>query len=213
MDCSPNVSWHNTAVSRARRAEALEASGATIWLTGLPASGKSTIGAALEQRLIQRGIWSYLLDGDNLRHGLCADLGFGAADRDANVRRVGELALLFADCGVIAIAALVSPFAAARAAVRERHRRAAVPFLEVFVDTPLQLCADRDPKGLYARARNDDLHGLTGIDAPYERPGRPDLILTPDQPLADSVEKVLAALAANTRGVADTTLRRKGAVG
>jgi adenylyl-sulfate kinase len=195
MDCSPNVTWQDSRLSRERRWRALEASGATVWLTGLPGSGKSTIAAAVEERLVEHGRPAYLLDGDNLRHGICGDLGFTSADRVINIRRVGELARLFADSGVVAVVALVSPFEAARGAVRERHERAGLPFLEVFVDTPVEVCASRDRKGLYARARAGELYGLTGVDHPYEPPCRPDLHLTSKVTLAAAVDAVLELLA------------------
>lgn len=194
MDCSPNVKWQEGRVSRAERWRSLDACGATVWLTGLPASGKSTIGAAVEERLLERGRWAYLLDGDNLRHGICGDLGFSAADRETNVRRVGELARLFADGGAIAIVALVSPFAAARRAVRESHAHEGLRFIEVFVDTPLEVCAARDPKGLYAQARAGELHGLTGLDDPYEPPSEPDLRLTPELTVPGAADAVLGLL-------------------
>jgi adenylyl-sulfate kinase len=174
----------------------LDAHGATVWLTGLPASGKSTLGAALEERLVEEGRWAYLLDGDNLRHGVCSDLGFSAADRSTNVRRVGQVAQLFADCGAIAIVALISPLATAREAVRACHDAAGLPFVEVFIDTPLDLCIARDPKGLYARALEGELHGMTGVDDPYEPPVSADLRLTPDVDLAQAVDEVLRLLEA-----------------
>ena len=177
-----------------QRWRALDAHGATVWLTGLPASGKSTIGAAVEERLIDEGRWGYLLDGDNLRHGICGDLGFSAADRDTNIRRVGEVAQLFADCGAIAVVALISPLAAARAAVRACHERAGLSFFEVFVDTPLEVCVARDPKGLYAKALGGELHGLTGVDDPYEPPASPDLRLTPEVEVSQAVDDVLRLL-------------------
>jgi adenylyl-sulfate kinase len=195
MDRSPNVTWQEGRLTRERRWQALGASGATLWLTGLPGSGKSTIGGAVEERLVERGQPAYLLDGDNLRHGICGDLGFSVADREVNVRRVGELAALFADSGAVAVVALVSPFEAARRAVRERHAGAGLRFFEVFVDTPLELCAARDWKGLYARARAGELHGFTGVDDPYEPPSQPDLRLGSDVALGAAVEAVLALLA------------------
>ncbi len=208
MDVSPNVRWQEGRISRAQRWQALDAHGATIWLTGLPASGKSTIGAAVEERLVEDGRWAYLLDGDNLRHGICGDLGFSATDRDKNVRRVGDVAQLFADCGAIAVVALISPQAASRDAVRACHAGAGLPFLEVFVDTPLELCVARDPKGLYARAREGELHGLTGVDDPYEPPTSPDLRLTPSVSVAQAADEVLGLLDA-----LDTKLHDKGATG
>ena len=194
---SQNVSWHAHAVSRERRAEALGGRGATVWFTGLPASGKSTLAAAVEAALIERGRAAYLLDGDNLRHGLNGDLGFSAEDRAENVRRTGEVALLFADAGLVALASLVSPYAADRLRVRERHEVGGLRFIEVYVDTPLEECERRDPKGLYARARAGELSGMTGVDDPYEPPERPELVLRPVEPgLEGAVAAVLALLEA-----------------
>jgi bifunctional enzyme CysN/CysC len=166
---SADVVWHPSRVSRA--------GGATVWLTGLPASGKSTLAVALEDRLEADGRAAYLLDGDNLRHGLNAGLGFSDEDRAENVRRVGEVAKLFADAGLIAVVSLVSPFRAGRDAARAAHAEAGLPFLEVWVDTPVEECARRDPKGLYARAREGTMTGLTGVDAPYEPPTAPELVV------------------------------------
>lgn len=202
MDCSPNVTWQEGRLSRARRWSTLDVCGATVWLTGLPAAGKSTIGASLEERLVEQGQPAYLLDGDNLRHGICGDLGFGAEDRATNIRRVGELAQLFADSGVVAIVALISPIAHEREAVRERHQNAGLRFVEVFIDTPVDVCATRDVKGLYARARAGELHGFTGVDDPYERPSRPDLRLTPEMALPTAVDAVLELLRAPDGGLA-----------
>jgi adenylyl-sulfate kinase len=164
-----------------------------VWFTGLPASGKSTISAAVEARLVQAGRPAYRLDGDNLRHGVCGDLGFSAEDRDRNVRRTAEVARLFADAGLVAIASVVSPYAAARAFARELHERERLRFIEVFVNTPLEVCEARDPKGLYARARAGELKGFTGVDDPYEPPLDPDVELC----LLDvdvAVERVIEAL-------------------
>lgn len=168
----PSVAWHSSGVTRADRASR----GATIWLTGLPASGKSSVAVELERRLVAAGRPAYLLDGDNLRHGLNIDLGFAPADRAENVRRVGEVAKLFADAGTVAVVSLVSPYRADRDAVRAAHLAADLPFLEVFVDTPVEVCAARDPKGLYARGEP----GLTGVDAPYEAPVSPHRVLRPE---------------------------------
>ena len=170
-----NVVWHPAAVGRAER----PSQGATVWLTGLPASGKSTVAVELERLLVGAGRPAYLLDGDNLRHGLNGDLGFSAADRAENVRRVGEVARLFADAGVVAVVSLISPYRVDRERVRAAHRAAGLPFLEVFVDTPLAVCEARDPKGMYARARRGEIVGFTGVDDPYEPPGEPDLVLRP----------------------------------
>jgi adenylyl-sulfate kinase len=200
MPRSANITWQDSNLSRASRWGALGARGATIWLTGLPSAGKSTLGAALEERLVLSGRFAYLLDGDNLRHGICGDLGFDEADRARNILRVGELAHLFADAGAVAIVALVSPLAAARAEVRSRHMAARVPFIEVFLDTPLAECAARDPKHLYARARAGEVADFTGVDQAYERPTRPEVIVEPGMDLASAVEAVLGSLEANSEG-------------
>lgn len=166
-----------------------------VWFTGLSGSGKSTVAVEVEQRLVSTGRAAYLLDGDNLRHGLNDDLGFSAADRDENVRRVGEVATLFADAGLVALVPLVSPYRAARDAVRERVISTGLTFLEVFVDTPLEVCESRDPKGLYARARAGELTGMTGIDDPYEPPSDPELVLrSTDGDVAAQAAKVIAAM-------------------
>jgi bifunctional enzyme CysN/CysC len=153
--------------------------GATVWLTGLSGSGKSTVAVALEALLVGSGRPAYRLDGDNLRHGLNADLGFTEADRTENVRRAGEVALLLADAGVVSIVPLISPYRSGRDAARAAHGAAGVPFVEVFVDTPLSICEQRDPKGLYAKARAGEITGFTGIDDPYEAPTAAELVLTP----------------------------------
>lgn len=197
---SPNVTWYEGRLSRQQRWHALGARGATVWLTGLPAAGKSTLAAALEERLVGIGRWAYLLDGDNLRHGVSSDLGFSECDRKANICRVGEIAALFADAGAIAIVALISPFRTERSSVRERHQRSGLDFIEVFVDTPLETCVARDPKGLYARALAGELHNFTGVDDPYEPPEEPDLRVTEDMSLAVAVDAVLELLPTNQKG-------------
>jgi bifunctional enzyme CysN/CysC len=170
-----NVVWHSNAVDRHQR----QSAGMTVWLTGLSGSGKSTVAVEVERRLVEAGRPAYLLDGDNLRHGLNADLGFGAAERAENVRRVGEVARLFADAGMVAVVSLVSPYRADRDRVRAGHQAAGLRFVEVFMDTPLDLCESRDPKGLYAKARAGQISGFTGIDDPYEPPDSPELVLRP----------------------------------
>jgi adenylyl-sulfate kinase len=207
---SPDVVWQATELSRGARWEALRAHGATVWLTGLPASGKSTIGAALEARLVSTGRAAYLLDGDNLRHGICGDLGFSEADRARNIIRVGELARLFADSGAVAVAALVSPLADCRDEVRRIHLRAELQFLEVFVDTPLEVCAERDPKSLYRRARAGEIHGFTGVDDPYERPVAADLVLAHGVETAAAVDAILELL---DEGAQRPTSRRAASAG
>jgi adenylyl-sulfate kinase len=192
---SANVTWNPGRLERDARWRALGCVGATVWMTGLPAAGKSTIAAALEEWLVHRGIPALRLDGDNLRHGLNGDLGFDPADRAENVRRTAHTARLLAEAGTIAIVSLVSPYAADRRLARELHERDGVQFLEVFIDTPLQECERRDPKGLYARARAGDLHGLTGVDDVYERPTDPEFRLGPSD-VGDAVGWLAAELRA-----------------
>jgi len=189
---SNNVVWHGGAVARADR----PTPGATVWFTGLSGSGKSTVAAEVERALVAAGRPAYLLDGDNLRHGLNADLGFSAADRSENIRRVGEVARLFADAGVVALVPVISPYRADRDRARAIHDGVGLRFVEVFVDTPLEICEARDPKGLYKLARKGEITGFTGIDDPYEAPASPDLRLTPDDGTAfDQAARVLALLA------------------
>jgi bifunctional enzyme CysN/CysC len=176
---SPNVVWHPGHLDREARWAASGLRGATVWLTGLSGSGKSTVAFAVERLLLDEGRAAYVLDGDNIRHGLNGDLGYSAADRDENVRRVSEVARLFADAGVIALVPLISPYRAGRERARDAHATAGLPFLEVFVDTPLDLCEQRDPKGLYAKARAGEITGFTGVDDPYEPPAEPELVLRP----------------------------------
>src|SRR5918997_6394124 len=179
---SPNVVWQRGQVEREQRWSALGHSGATLWFTGLPASGKSTIAAGVEAELLAQRRSAYVLDGDNLRHGLNGDLGFSAADRAENVRRTAEVSALLADAGVVVLVALVSPYRADRAAARAVHQRLELPFLEVHVATSLDECERRDPKGLYARARSGELKGLTGVDDPYEPPEAAELVIAGDEP-------------------------------
>jgi bifunctional enzyme CysN/CysC len=174
---NPNVVWHEDGVPRPERWGAAGLSGATVWMTGLSGSGKSTIAAELTRRLIERGVATYTLDGDNLRHGLNQDLDFSAADRAENVRRVAEVARLFADAGLVVLVPVISPYRAGREQARALHEAAGLEYLEVFVDAPLDVCAERDPKGLYAKARAGELRGLTGVDDPYEAPEHPDTVI------------------------------------
>ena len=183
-----SVVWHSGSVTRAGRAT----QGMTVWLTGLSGSGKSSVAAELERRLVASGRPAYLLDGDNLRHGLNKNLGFSAEDRAENVRRTGEVAKLLADAGVVAVVSLVSPYSADREQVRAVHRAAGIPFAEVFVDTPLELCEQRDPKGMYAKARAGEIKNFTGIDDPYEAPAAPELRLRPED--GDAAAQALKVL-------------------
>jgi bifunctional enzyme CysN/CysC len=194
---SPNVKWQRSTLTRRRRWQLLGHPGATIWFTGLPAAGKSTIAGAVEERLVSAGRPAFLLDGDNLRHGLNGDLGFDEAARSENVRRTAHVARLVAESGALALVSLVSPYAQDREAAAALHAAVDLPFIEVFVDAPLHLCEERDPKGLYARARAGELTGLTGIDAPYEVPSQPDLVLHSAKESVDvAVARVMQTLAA-----------------
>jgi adenylylsulfate kinase len=172
-----NITWHEGHVGREERAQLLKQKGATIWFTGLSGSGKSTIAFTLEHALTQRGRLAYVLDGDNIRHGLNKNLGFSAADREENIRRIGEVAKLFADCGVIAMTSFISPYRKDRDTVRALHAEEKLPFVEVHVNTPIETCEQRDPKGLYKKARAGQLKNFTGIDDPYEPPLRPEMTI------------------------------------
>ncbi|HBS29859.1 MAG TPA: adenylyl-sulfate kinase, partial [Phycisphaerales bacterium] len=157
-----NVHWHAGNLTRAERFASLKTAGCTLWFTGLPSSGKSTIASALEQVIVQRGRHCYRLDGDNIRLGLNKNLGFSAEDRAENIRRIGEVAKLFADSGSVALTSFISPYRADRDAARALHEKDGLPFLEVFVDTPIEECEKRDPKGLYKKARAGEIKGFTG---------------------------------------------------
>ncbi len=193
-----NIHWHEGAFTRDERWKLLKARGATLWFTGLSASGKSTIASALEQVLVQRGIHCYRLDGDNIRHGLNKNLGFSADDRAENIRRIGEVAKLFADSGCVALTSFISPYRRDRDLAREMHEKdkaGGIPFLEVYVDTPIDVCEQRDPKGLYKKARAGELKGFTGIDDPYEAPLKPELVLRPaTMSVEESVRACLSLL-------------------
>ena len=190
-----NLTWHEGRMSRDERWETLRITGGTVWFTGLSGSGKSTVAAAVEQSLINDGRPAYRLDGDNLRSGLNADLDFSRAGREENIRRVAEVACLFADAGVVALVALISPYQAAREHARQEHERAGLPFVEVYMTAPIEVCAERDPKGLYARVSAGSIPSFTGVDDPYEAPDSPDLQLRPDMEIEFSVEQVLRCLA------------------
>ncbi len=179
--CSENISWTDDPVSRESRIDHFGHRGAVLWLTGLSGSGKSTLATALEARLFQKGYAPMLLDGDNLRHGLCADLGFSNEDRAENMRRAAETAKLLAEAGLVVITALISPFANERQKAAAICRKAGIPFAEVYVNTPLEICEERDPKSLYKKARAGEIKGFTGIDSPYEAPTKPTLELRTDK--------------------------------
>lgn len=196
---SENVVWEAEAMSRERRESLLGRRGATVWFTGLPASGKSTVARELVVALAERGVNAYRLDGDNLRHGLCGDLGFDHASREENIRRAAEVARLMADAGIVVVVSLVSPYRESREMVRCLHRDASLPFIEVWVSTPLEECERRDPKGLYARARRGEVANMTGIDDPYEPPDQPEIEVTLEMGAEAGVDAVLSAL--SERGV------------
>jgi len=197
---SSNIHWHAGNLSREERWKALKARGCTLWFTGLSASGKSTIASALEQHLVNSGIDCYRLDGDNIRFGLNKNLGFSAEDRAENIRRIGEVAKLFADSGCITLTSFISPYRKDRDLCRELHEKdkaGAIPFIEVYVDAPIAVCEQRDPKGLYKKARAGEIKGFTGIDDPYEAPVKPELVLKPE---TMSVEQSVAACLDLLRG-------------
>ena len=190
-----NIVWHEASVDRAARAEKRGHRSAILWFTGLSGSGKSTLANAVNAALFERGLATYVLDGDNVRHGLCKDLGFSDADREENIRRIGEVAKLFLDAGVIVLTAFVSPFRTDRDKARELVEQG--DFLEIFCAADLDVCESRDPKGLYAKARSGAIKEFTGISSPYEAPESPELkIDTGSQELTESVQVVLKALEA-----------------
>ncbi len=190
-----NVTWHAGSVTRQERQQNLGQQGATVWMTGLSGSGKSTIAMALEQVLMQQGKHAYVLDGDNIRHGLNKNLGFSAEDRTENIRRIGEVAKLFADAGLLVLTSFISPYRADRDLVRRLHEAAKLPFLEVYVETPLAVAEQRDPKGLYKKARAGEIKGFTGIDDPYEAPQHAEIVLRTDRlSVAESVATLLEQL-------------------
>jgi adenylylsulfate kinase len=193
-----NVVWQCSQVTRKDREILLNQRGCTIWLTGLPSSGKTTTAFALEKELIKRGFLAYVLDGDNVRHGLNRDLGFSRGERQENIRRVAEVARLFADAGFVVITSFISPYRSEREFARTLHEEVGLDFVEVFIDAPLEVCEARDPKGLYKKARQGHLKGMTGIDDPYETPLQPELILKTDEdPPPLLVEQVISFLALN----------------
>jgi len=192
---SDNIFWSESHITAERRAARNQHRGAVVWLTGLSGAGKSTIASALEKELFQLQMHTYVLDGDNLRHGLNANLGFAPEDRAENIRRVSEVAKLMADAGTVVITSFISPYRADRARARSIALQAGAEFVEIFVDAPLAVCEGRDPKGLYQKARAGELKGFTGIDAPYEAPEDPEITVRTDQQTpAESIEKILAEL-------------------
>jgi len=190
-----NLTWHTSRVTSADRQALLGQRGCVVWLTGLSGSGKSTIACVLEVKLIRSGRLTFILDGDNVRHGLNSDLGFSAQDREENIRRIGQVAALFADAGVIVVVAFISPYIKGRLAAR--HAAGQGRFFEVFLDTPLQACEKRDPKGLYKKARAGEISKFTGLDAPYERPEKPELTIDTERVTPpEAVEKIVQMLRA-----------------
>ena len=195
-----NVTWHEGDVTREDRNKLLQQKGATLWFTGLSGSGKSTVAVALEEALIKLGKLTYRLDGDNIRLGINKNLGFSADDRTENIRRIGEISKLFVDVGVITLSSFVSPYRADRDLVRELHEQAGMDFIEVFVDVPLAVAEERDPKGLYKKARAGEIPNFTGISDPYEAPLKPEILLNShEMTLQQEVDLLLAML--NERGL------------
>ena len=188
-----NITWHGGQIGRADRERVLGQRGATVWLTGLSGSGKSTIAVAVEAELVRRGKLAYVLDGDNVRHGLNKNLGFSPADRTENIRRIAEVARLFTDCGVLAFTSFISPYRADREAARALFAEG--DFVEVYVSADVATCEGRDPKGLYQKARAGQIPEFTGISAPYEEPEAPELVLdTARQSPEESVAALIAYL-------------------
>lgn len=190
-----NIVWHEGQVAREQREALLAQKGVLIWLTGLPSSGKSTVAFTVEHALVERGRMAYVLDGDNIRHGLNKNLGFSAEDRAENIRRIGEVGKLFADAGAITLSSFVSPYRADRDGVRELMDDG--DFIEVFIDTPLEVCETRDPKGLYKKARTGEIPNFTGISDPYEPPENPELVIyTVDSTPQRATQQIIALLEA-----------------
>jgi len=194
---TPNTVWHHATVTRARREQLNGHKAAILWFTGLSGAGKSTIAHAVEEHLHQQGHRTYVLDGDNVRHGLCGDLGFSIADRHENIRRIGEMTRLFADAGIVALTAFISPLRADRNIVR---RLAGADFIEVYCRCPIEICEERDVKGVYSKARAGEIKEFTGISSPYEEPDKPELVIdTSSVSIEESVAAVMACL--QRRGV------------
>jgi adenylylsulfate kinase len=195
---SSNIQWHDGKVNGDRRAQLMGQTGATLWFTGLSGSGKSTIAVEVEFALLENNKVAYRLDGDNIRHGLNRNLGFSPDDRHENIRRIGEVTKLFADAGVISLCSFISPYEADRDEVRAIHEEHGIPFIEVYVDCPLEEAENRDPKGFYKKARSGEIKGFTGIDAPYEPPTRMEIHLKTDQlSLAEECKTIIHYLKEN----------------
>jgi adenylyl-sulfate kinase len=190
---SENIYWTRGKVTTDQRSRQNQHSGCVVWLTGLSAAGKSTIATELERELFAQGKHAYVLDGDNMRHGLCSDLGFSPEDRKENIRRIGEVAKLFADAGFVCITAFISPYRSDRELARKIAPEG--KFVEVYLNVPVEVCEQRDPKGLYAKARSGQIKDFTGISAPYEPPLKPEVELRTDKtPLADCIASILERL-------------------
>lgn len=195
-----NIVWQSSLIEASERRRCMGQRGCVVWLTGLSGSGKTTVARALEKTLIKQRHPAYVLDGDNVRHGLNADLGFRPRDRTENIRRIGEVAALFADAGMIAVTAFISPYRVDRAGARSAATPH--PFLEVYLDVPFEVCEERDPKGLYKKARAGDISDFTGIDAPYEQPESPEVVLkTHESTVQEEVERLVNVL--HDRGILD----------
>lgn len=195
-----NITWHEGDIDRDARFARMGQKGCTVWFTGLSGSGKSTVAVAVEKALHATGRHAYRLDGDNVRHGLCANLGFSPEDRDENIRRIGEVAKLFADSGLITLCSFVSPYRAARDQVRKLHEDAGLAFFEVFVDIPVEVAQQRDPKGLYAKAAAGEIKDMTGLSekSPFEAPEKPEIRLpTHEQSIQQSATDVIETLKAS----------------
>ncbi len=194
MTVSKNITWHSATVTRADREKMNSHKSAILWFTGLSGAGKSSVAHAVEDRLFKLGCRTYVLDGDNIRHGLCKDLGFSDADRTENIRRIGEVSKLFAESGVMALTAFISPFRSDRDAVRELVNEG--DFIEIYCKCDLSVCEERDVKGLYKKARAGEIPEFTGINSPYEDPLKPEITVdTAAQSIDESVEQIINALA------------------
>ena len=195
MSIQNNITWHQMKIDKVKREANLGQKGLLIWITGLSGSGKSTIGSALESSLYNLDKATYLLDGDNLRHGINSDLGFSDIDRTENIRRIGEISKLFVDAGLITIATFVSPFKKDRNFVRSLLGDY---FIEVYIDCDLDTCIKRDPKGLYEKALSGEILQFTGISSPYEKPDKPELVInTVDDPIEESINKIITFIKEN----------------
>ena len=190
-----NITWHDGDVTREERERAVGQRGVTVWMTGLSGSGKSTVGCVLEKRLLEMGLRAYRLDGDNVRHGLNSDLGFSADDREENIRRIGEVAKLFADSCAVVVVSFISPYRADRERARKLRDEAGLGFVEVYVKVSLEVAEERDPKGLYKKAREGEIKGFTGIDDPYEEPVCAEVVIDTDEmSVEESVAKIVGYL-------------------